>query len=102
MSNLNIERVVEIFDENGLGTALSKQKIDGRKLLRILSNFRAVRFDLGLPCHGQRTQTNARTAKSSRKGVRKVINPFRKKIIRRSQLFHGFNHHGKRKKAKII
>lgn len=36
---------------------------DRRQQLRTINCLRAVRFDFGLPCNGQRTQTNGRTCK---------------------------------------
>ena len=36
---------------------------DERKILDKLNNLRSIRFKLGLPCNGQRTQTNGRVCK---------------------------------------
>jgi small subunit ribosomal protein S13 len=41
------------------------------KRLMDLGTYRGVRHRRGLPVHGQRTKTNARTRKGPRKSVRK-------------------------------
>jgi small subunit ribosomal protein S13 len=63
-----------------LRTEVAKVKVEGDlrreismniKRLMDLGTYRGVRHRRGLPVHGQRTKTNARTRKGPRKSVRK-------------------------------
>jgi ribosomal protein S13 len=62
-----------IFGEN-----LKNLKNSERTFINEVNNLKAVRFKLGLPCNGQRTQTNARTCK------RRQIEP---KVLQRAVSF---------------
>ena len=64
LNNAQIEKISQLINENFIfGTELKqilyKQKI---RLVKI-SSYRGFRFKQGLPCRGQRTHTNAKTAR---------------------------------------
>ena len=45
------------------GSDLKQQKFESREKLRLIKHRRALRFFKGLPVRGQRTKTNAQTAR---------------------------------------
>lgn len=79
--NIKIKQIKYIYkNENRFifGENLKILKNSERIYLNKVNCLRAVRFKLGLPCHGQRTQTNARTCK------RRQVEP---KILQRAISF---------------
>lgn len=65
--NIKIKQIKYIYkNENRFffGENLKNLKKTERKFLNEINCLKSVRFKLGLPCNGQRTQTNARTCKN--------------------------------------
>jgi small subunit ribosomal protein S13 len=62
-----ITRVIE--DEGGVEGDLRKEISMNIKRLMDIGCYRGVRHRRGLPAHGQRTRTNARTRKGPRRGA---------------------------------
>jgi len=63
---------------DNVGADFRDEKLRERKELNQVNLLRSVRFLNGLPCHGQRTQTNAGTSKR-RVGKKHIGNMMRKK-----------------------
>ncbi|MCD8195528.1 MAG: 30S ribosomal protein S13 [Coprobacillus sp.] len=73
-------RVKDLTDDqfNAIRIEISKYKTEGDlrrdvaydvKRLQEIGCYRGIRHRKGLPCHGQRTRTNARTCKGPRKTI---------------------------------
>lgn len=83
VSNIDPARKIKDLTEGEVETLraeVGKLKVEGDlrrevsmniKRLMDLGTYRGVRHRRGLPVHGQRTKTNARTRKGPRKAVRK-------------------------------
>ena len=90
-ANIEPEKRSHTLNEDELGRlqkALEKYKIEGdlraeiyenTKRLREISSYRGVRHTRGLPVHGQRTRSNART----KRGKRVTIGAIRKEVAER-------------------
>jgi small subunit ribosomal protein S13 len=90
-ANIEPETRSHTLNEEELGRlqkALEKYKIEGdlraeiyenTKRLREISAYRGVRHSRGLPVHGQRTRSNART----KRGKRVTIGAIRKEVAER-------------------
>lgn len=73
--NLKLKHIKYIYkNENRFifGVKLKRKRLEERKLLGEVKCLRALRFNLGLPCKGQRTQTNGRTCKLRQKHKKTV------------------------------
>ncbi len=66
-SNIIISRVIE--EQGGVEGDLRKEVSMNIKRLMEIGCYRGMRHRRGLPVHGQRTRTNARTRKGPRKGA---------------------------------
>ena len=65
-----LAQVASIIENNHLVEgALRRQTAQNISRLRDIRSYRGDRHRRGLPCHGQNTQTNARTRKGRRKTV---------------------------------
>ena len=65
-----LSRITQIIDRNYVvGGQLRRQVTQNIARLRDIACYRGVRHRKGLPVHGQRTRTNARTRKGPRKTV---------------------------------
>lgn len=62
----NIQAVIETLPTEG---ELRKVVRNNVETLRRIQAYRGVRHSMGLPVHGQRTRTNARTRKGKRKTI---------------------------------
>ncbi|MDO8599911.1 MAG: 30S ribosomal protein S13 [bacterium] len=71
---LSITRVVEVHTIEGDLRREIRQNI---QRLKDIGTYRGVRHNRGLPVHGQRTRSNART----KRGKRKTIGAFKKEAI---------------------
>ncbi len=90
-ANIEPEKRSHTLNEDELGRlqkALEKYKIEGdlraeiyenTKRLREISSYRGIRHTRGLPVHGQRTRSNART----KRGKRVTIGAIRKEVAER-------------------
>lgn len=64
--NLKLKHIKYLYkNENRIifGEKLKSKVQEERELLNQINCLRSIRFKLGLPCNGQRTQTNGRTCK---------------------------------------
>lgn len=70
LSELQVDRIREIIDQDYLTEGDLRREINQniRRLIEI-GSYRGLRHRRGLPVHGQRTRTNAR----SRKGPRRTV-----------------------------
>ena len=66
-----ISAIRDYIDKNGLMVEgdLRRERAQNVKRLMDIGCFRGLRHRRGLPVHGQRTHTNARTRKGPRRGV---------------------------------
>jgi small subunit ribosomal protein S13 len=65
-----LSRITQIIDRNyTVGGQLRRQIFQNIARLRDINCYRGFRHKRGLPVHGQRTRTNARTRKGPRKTV---------------------------------
>lgn len=62
----NIQAVIETLPTEG---ELRKMVRDNIETLKRIQSYRGLRHSMGLPVHGQRTRTNARTRKGKRKTI---------------------------------
>jgi len=66
----DLSRITQIIDRNyEVGGQLRRQIAQNIARLRDIGCYRGIRHKKGLPVHGQRTRTNARTRKGPRKTV---------------------------------
>jgi small subunit ribosomal protein S13 len=65
-----VSRIREFIDKNFTveGELRKQTRTDIQRLIEI-NSYRGVRHRRGLPCHGQRTKTNARTKRGARRTV---------------------------------
>jgi small subunit ribosomal protein S13 len=65
-----VSRIREFIDKNYTveGELRKQVRTDIQRLIEI-NSYRGVRHRRGLPCHGQRTKTNARTKRGARRTV---------------------------------
>jgi small subunit ribosomal protein S13 len=65
-----VSRIRELIDKNYTveGELRKQVRTDIQRLIEI-NSYRGVRHRRGLPCHGQRTKTNARTKRGARRTV---------------------------------
>lgn len=77
LSEEDLNKIAEVIAENGyiVEGDLRREIIANKKRLQAIKCYRGVRHLRGLPVRGQRTRTNART----RKGSRKTVGVVRKK-----------------------
>lgn len=70
LSEDELSRITQIIDRNYIvGGQLRRQVTQNIARLRDINCYRGIRHRKGLPVHGQRTQSNARTRKGPRKTV---------------------------------
>ena len=70
LSEDDLSRITQIIDRDCVvGGQLRRQITQNISRLRDISCYRGLRHRKGLPVHGQRTRTNARTRKGPRKTV---------------------------------
>lgn len=62
----NIQATIETLPTEG---ELRKMVRDNIETLRRIQSYRGLRHTMGLPVHGQRTKTNARTRKGKKKTI---------------------------------
>lgn len=62
----NIQAAIETLPTEG---ELRKMIRDNIETLKRIQSYRGLRHSMGLPVHGQRTRTNARTRKGKRKTI---------------------------------
>lgn len=62
----NIQAAIETLATEG---ELRKMVRDNIETLKRIQSYRGLRHSMGLPVHGQRTRTNARTRKGKRKTI---------------------------------
>jgi small subunit ribosomal protein S13 len=62
----NIQAAIEALPTEG---ELRKMVRDNIETLKRIQSYRGLRHVMGLPVHGQRTRTNARTRKGKRKTI---------------------------------
>ena len=70
----NLSKVVEKYVTEG---DLRRQVRQDVQRLRDIGSYRGVRHNRGLPAHGQRTRSNART----KRGKRKTVGAFKKEAL---------------------
>lgn len=71
LEDVQINRLVHVIQENEyvIEGDLRREISQNRKRLQAIQCYRGVRHRRNLPCRGQRTSTNARTAKGPRRTV---------------------------------
>ena len=70
LTDANITAILQILQDHFLVEGdLRRQVAQNIRRLTAISCYRGVRHKRNLPCHGQRTKTNARTRKGSKKTV---------------------------------
>ena len=80
LSESNIGAIIKVLqDSYTVEGDLRRQVAQNIRRLIAISSYRGVRHRKGLPVHGQRTKTNART----RKGARKTVGAIRDKTTRK-------------------
>jgi small subunit ribosomal protein S13 len=65
--NVLIKDIIDKDKKYFVENSLKHQNILKRKDLKLLNNYKSLRFNQGLPVNGQRTHTNAKTQKKKRK-----------------------------------
>jgi small subunit ribosomal protein S13 len=70
LSDEEVNRIRDLIDKNHLveGELRKQVRQDIQRLIEI-SSYRGIRHRRGLPVHGQRTKTNARTKRGARRTV---------------------------------
>ncbi len=70
LSEAQVDRIRELVDREYIAEGDLRRKVNQniRRLIEI-SSYRGLRHRRGLPAHGQRTRTNARTRKGPRRTV---------------------------------
>lgn len=71
LTEVQLSRIREIISKYKIEGDLRRQNAVNIKRLIDLKCYRGLRHRHGLPIHGQRTKTNARTCKGPRKPIRK-------------------------------
>jgi len=80
LSESNIGAIIKVLqDSYTVEGDLRRQVAQNIRRLIAIGSYRGVRHRKGLPVHGQRTKTNART----RKGARKTVGAIRDKTTRK-------------------
>jgi len=80
LSDANIAAITKVLQESYVVEGdLRRQVAQNIRRLVAIGSYRGSRHKRGLPVHGQRTKTNART----RKGVRKTVGAIRDKTARK-------------------
>ncbi|MGE9293104.1 30S ribosomal protein S13 [Ruficoccus sp. ZRK36] len=77
LSEEDLNKVVNLITQKGFKVEgdLRREVTGNMKRLQAIRCYRGIRHQRGLPCRGQRTQTNART----RKGGRRTVGVVKKK-----------------------
>lgn len=72
MAEEDLAKIRQLIDQTYIveGELRKNVQMDIKRLMD-LGNYRGLRHRRGLPVHGQRTKTNARTRKGPRRGIRK-------------------------------
>jgi small subunit ribosomal protein S13 len=72
MAEEDLAKIRQLIDQTYTveGELRKNVQMDIKRLMD-LGNYRGLRHRRGLPVHGQRTKTNARTRKGPRRGIRK-------------------------------
>ena len=72
MAEEDLAKIRQLIDQSYTveGELRKNVQMDIKRLMD-LGNYRGLRHRRGLPVHGQRTKTNARTRKGPRRGIRK-------------------------------
>jgi len=72
MAEEDLAKIRQVIDQSYTveGELRKNVQMDIKRLMD-LGNYRGLRHRRGLPVHGQRTKTNARTRKGPRRGIRK-------------------------------
>ena len=66
LSKEQINRLINLIDSLDLASELKKLKLLSAKKLLFIKSYKGLRKNQGLPIRGQRTHTNARTARKRR------------------------------------
>jgi len=69
LTAIALGKAERLFERLGVGSPLKEKRERERSKVSSNGSIRGIRYRLGLPARGQRTQTNARTPKNRRGGV---------------------------------
>jgi small subunit ribosomal protein S13 len=80
LSSQDVQEIVKVLSTIPVEGELRKIVRDNIELLKRIGSYRGLRHSMKLPCHGQRTRTNARTMKGAKKTVGSMTKEARAKI----------------------
>lgn len=76
LSSDEVVKLQKLVDQMPVEGVLKKQVSQDVQRLKTINSYRGLRHSMGLPCHGQRTRSNART----KRGRRLTIGALRKEM----------------------